>query len=140
MWHTWKNLQPLVKRKTSSDESYLSKKPGSIIPYLLHISPEMVAHFIIPANQAECQKRCKHLQKLNHQYEKSAAMLRQEELYQCRRTAKLLGDTAIVNLSSPPKIEESHSKNYGPFKDLPPPASTNSSFLNMPTHHPQPPM
>ena len=39
--------------------------------------------FLIPADQAECQKRCKHLQKLIRQYEKSAAMLRQEELSQC---------------------------------------------------------
>ena len=52
--------------------------------------------FLIPANPVECQKCCKNLQKLICQYEKSAAMLCQEELYQCLQTAKLLGDTATI--------------------------------------------
>ena len=39
--------------------------------------------FLIPVNSEECQQHCKHLQKLIHQYEKSATMLQQEELYQC---------------------------------------------------------
>ena len=34
---------------------------------------------------------------LRCQYEKSATILRPEELYQCLQTTKLLGDTATIN-------------------------------------------
>ena len=64
--------QILSQRKTGID----------YITSLAHLTRD-ACPFVIPVSPEECQHCCKHLKKLIHQYEKSATMLRQEELSQC---------------------------------------------------------